>query len=380
MSAIEVTEVLSRSDLKAFIRFPWRIYNENANWVPPLTADVRNRLNRRKNPFFEHGAASYFLARANGEVLGRIAAIKNELHNQTHNDQVGFFGWFESVDRADVAEALLDRAEDWLRERGCSSIRGPVSFSVNDECGVLVDGFDSPPRILMAYNPPYYEALLQGQRFEKAMDLYAWKLPVLEFGEDRMKRIVEKVKKRENLVIRDFNMRDLPGEVQRLKALYNDAWEKNWGFVPMTDLEIEHMARDLKPIIDPRLGCFVEIDGRPVGFSLVLPDLNEITIHLNGRLFPFGFLRILRGIRKVRDIRLLAMGVSLDHQKRGLDAVLYYHSFEAARALGKETSELGWTLETNALMNNAIKRMGGTLNKIYRLFERPIEAFPDDER
>ncbi len=374
MVGLRVIEVTSRRDLKTFIHLPWLVYEGQECWVPPLIADVKARLNRRKNPFFDHGEAAYFLAMEGDKAIGRIAAITNTLHNSTHHDTVGFFGWFECIDNADAAAALLDRASSWLQEKNCSAMRGPMSFSINDECGLLVDGFDKPPAILMSYNLPYYEQLLTQYGLREVMDLYSWRLPVREFGAERIGRIVKRVIARENLVVRQFDMSDLRGEIDRLKCLYNDAWEKNWGFVPMTDREIEHMARDLKPILEPRLGCFVEVDGKPVGFSLVLPDLNEITVHLNGRLFPLGFLKILRGIKHIRNIRLLAMGVSLKYQKRGLDAVLYYNSFEAALELEKEVSELGWTLATNTLMNNAIERMGGTIDKIYRLFESPLNA------
>lgn len=377
MSDIRIIEVRDRRDLKAFIRLPWAIYEGVGPWVPPLLADVKARLDRRKNPFFDHGEAVYFLAMKDGKPVGRIAAITNTLHNSTHDDRVGFFGWFECIDNHEVAAALLDAAEEWLNARSCSAMRGPMSFSINDECGLLVDGFDRPPMILMPYNLPYYEDLLTQNGLKQVMDLYAWRLRVKDFGAERMQRIVKRVIARENLVVRNFEMSDLKGEIERLKLLYNDAWQKNWGFVPMTNREIEHMAKDLKPILEPRLGCFVEVEGKPVGFSLVLPDLHEITIHINGRLFPLGFLRILRGIKRVRNIRLLAMGISLDYQKRGLDAVLYYSSFEAALELGKEVSELGWTLETNTLMNNAIERMGGRIDKTYRLLERPITPNPD---
>lgn len=371
-SPVDVRPVWGGRDLDRFIRLPWRLHRSDPTWVPPLILDVKARLDRKKNPFFEHGEAVYFLAERDGEPLGRIAAIENRLHNETHGDRVGFFGWFDCIDDAAVAGALIEAAAGWCGARGLDVLRGPASFSTNDECGVLVDGFEVPPMLLTQHNPPYYAPLLEGAGCEPVMDLHGFRLPVADFGADRIARIVKKVLKRENLAVRRFDRSDFAGEVERIKVVYNDAWADNWGFVPLTEAEIDHMARDLKPILEPNLAAFVEMDGEPVGFSLVLPNVNEILARMNGRLLPFGIFKLLLGIKKVSTVRLLAMGIRQQWQHRGIDSALYLENFKAACELGKSWSEIGWILDSNTVMINTIERIGGVRYKTWRLFDRPI--------
>ncbi len=342
--------------------------------MPPLRFDVKRRLDRRKNPFFAHSDAAYFLVLRDGTALGRIAAIDYRRHNEIHGDQVGFFGWFDCVDDQAVADLLLDGAARWLGERGKDAIRGPVSFSLNDEAGVLVEGFDVMPRVLTPWNPPYYEDLLVGWGLEKAMDLVSFNLPVNSFEHERIGRIVERIMKRGKLVLRPFDMKNFKREVEHFKRLYNDAWHDNWGFVGLTDAEIDHMAKDLKPVVEPSLANFIEVDGEPVGFALVLPDLNHILKDLNGRLLPFGLFKLLFGLGKIPNIRLLAMGVRRDLHKSGIDSVLYYASYEAARKLGKVDSELGWVLETNSVMISTIEKVGGKRYRTHRILERGLAS------
>jgi GNAT superfamily N-acetyltransferase len=370
---VAVAAVAARADFDAFVKLPWRLYAGDPNFVPPLLADVKKRLDPARNPFFRHAERQLFLARAHGEITGRIAAIVDRRHQEVHGDRVGFFGWFECVNDQETASALLEAAAEWLRERGCTAVRGPASSSLNEECGLLVDGFDRPPTVMMPYNPPYYATLIERAGYAKAMDLFSFYLRVNDFGIERIGRVVEKIKARERLVVRNFDLRDFKGEIRRLKAVYNDAWTDNWGFVPLTDDELDAMAHDLKPILEPKLACFVEVDGRPVGFSLVLPNLNEILRRMNGRLFPTGLLRILLGIKKVSSIRLVAMGVARDYHLRGLDAVLYENNFRRAQELRKEWSDIGWVLETNQVMVNTIERLGGRRYKTHRIFAAPIE-------
>ncbi len=374
MSGVEIRPVASRRDLRAFIRLPHALYEGDPLWVPPLHADIAARLDRRRNPFFEHGDAAYFLALRGGRPVGRIAAVRNDLHNSHHGDRTGFFGFFETEHDAGTASALLDAAGRWAAASGLTTLRGPASFSVNDEFGLLVSGDATPPAILMPYNPPWYADLLLAAGFRPIMDLLAFTLTPETYGVERMRRIVERIRLREGVTLRKGRLADYRAEVDHIRDIYNDAWARNWGFVPITEAEIRHAASDLRPIFDSDFLAFVEEDGRPLAFSLCLPDINEILIRLRGRLFPTGILRILRGRRRTRRVRLLIMGVRQEAQRRGLDALLYYDVFETAVRRRKEGGELSWILETNTVMRNAILRMGGRESKRYRVFER--DALP----
>lgn len=368
-TSIRIVPVVSKKDRKRFHALPWSIYRGMPHWVPPLLMDVERRLDPKVNPFFDHATVDLYLAERDGKVVGRIAAITDQRHEEKYKDGVGFFGWYESIDDADVARALFDRVKARLTELKKTIIRGPVNSSMNEECGLLMDGFDRDSVIMMPYNPPYYERLFLANGVQKVMDLYSYLLPVASFGATRMERIVTKVKERERLTVRSFNKSRFHEELENLKSIYNDAWTDNWGFVPLTDRELEHMANDLKPILEPKLACFVEVDGRPVGFSLVLPNINEILKTLDGKLFPFGIFKILFGVKKIQSIRLLAMGIRREYHHRGLDAVLYFDNFRASQALGKTMSDIGWILESNQVMINTIERIGGTRYKTHRMFE-----------
>ncbi len=367
-----VKAVADKKDLRQFIQLPYRLHSGEENYAPPLLMDVKGRLNKKKNPFFHHGEAAYFIALEGNRCVGRIAAIQNRRHNEIYQDKLGFFGWFESENDPTIAQLLMAEVENWLRERGLDEVRGPVSFSMNDEVGLLVDGFDWRQTVLTAWNPPWYESLVAACGLEKVMDLYSFSLPVMEFGAERMERIIERIKRRENLSVRTFDMKQFPAEVRRFKEIYDDAWMENWGHVGLSEAEIDHMAKEMKPIVEAKLANFVEIDGKPVGFSLVLPDINYIIKDLKGKLFPFGLVKLMLGLKKIPDIRLIAMGIKRDMQKRGLDSVLYYESFRAARDLGKTWSELGWVLETNAVMINTIEKLGGHRHKTHRLYQKPV--------
>lgn len=369
---LTVTAARSRRDRSDFLELPWRLYAGDPNWVAPLRLDVKARLDRSKNPFFQHSEAELFLARRGPRVVGRIAAIENRRHLERHGDGAGFFGWFECEDDPAVAEALLEAARCWLRARGLQAMRGPANFSLNEEAGLLVKGFESRPTLLSTYNPPYYAGLLESHGLAKVMDLYSFDLPVQKFGDSRIGRIAERVVKRERAVVRNFRKNDFDTELEHFQRIYNDAWTDNWGFVPMTDAEIQHMAKSLKPVLEPKMACFVEIEGKPVGFSLVLPDINHILQRLHGRLFPFGVFRLLAGVKKVPGLRLLAMGIQRDFHNRGLDAVLYHDNFVNADALGKIDSDIGWVLENNQVMINTIEKAGGTHARTHRLYEGAV--------
>jgi GNAT superfamily N-acetyltransferase len=334
-------------------------------------------LSRSKNPFFEHAEAEYFVAERGGTVVGRVAAIANRAHNEFHHDKVGFFGFFESLDEQAVADALLDAAGAWLRARGFDTMRGPASFSTNDESGVLVDGFDTPPTMLMPHNPQYYPALLQGAGFEKAKDLLVYQggseahhVPVPE----RLSRGTELIRQRMGLTVRPFNMGDWDAEIERIKALYNRCWEQNWGFIPMSDHEIDHLAKQFKPVVVPGLAPFLEKDGKPVGFALALPDLNVVfRKHRSGRMFP-AVLELLWALktRKIRRLRILLLGILPEYRGRGLDAILYHWIWTTGNSYRIWWGEAGWILEDNAAMNAGLLKMGFTVYKTYRMLDRPL--------
>jgi GNAT superfamily N-acetyltransferase len=372
---LQVREVHGRRDLAAFVDFPYRLHAETALWVPPLRRDVRHLLSKDRNPFFGHADASYFLAEGDGAVVGRVAAVSNRLHNEIHEDDVGFFGLFDCVNDASVAAGLLERAGHWLRDRGHGRLRGPASFSANQEYGLLVEGFDSPPTLLSPYNPPYYSDLLEAHGLRKVKDLWAYEGaypddPVPE----RSMRAAEIVRRRLGVTLRPIDMSRFDEEVDHLKMLYNAAWEQNWGFVPMTDGEIDLMAKQMRPIVRPELVPIAEVDGEPIGFGMAVPDINEILRgNRSGRLFPAA-LRILWAVRRrrFRRARLVLMGVLPAYRGKGVDVALANWIWTNAAALGVEWGEVGWLLEDNAPVINVAERMTFRRYKVFRVYERPL--------
>ena len=345
-------------------------------WVPPLRRDVALLLDRTKNPFFEHGEAEYFLAERAGTVVGRIAAISNRLHNEVHGDKVGFFGFFESERDPDVAEALFATASAWLGTRGFDTMRGPASFSTNDECGLLVWGFGAPPAIMMPHNPDWYVGLVEGAGFAKAKDLLVYEGgdPKGSSPPERIERAVRLVTERLGLTLRALDMRDFHAEVERVKVLYNQCWEKNWGFVPMTGREIDHLAEAFKPVVIPDLVPFVEKDGVPVGFALALPDLNTVfRSNRKGYLLPV-LPRLLWSLKRetINRARILLLGVIPELRGKGIDAVLYHWIWTRAGQHGMPWGEAGWILEDNAAMNAGLIKMGFRHYRTYRMYDRPI--------
>ena len=374
---MRVRAARDRRDLRRFVDLPYRLHARDPLWVPPLRRDVELLLSREKNPFFEHAEAEYLLAEHDGEVVGRIAAISNRLHNETHGDRVGFFGFFESVDDQAVADGLLRAAADWCRARGHDVLRGPASFSVNDECGLLVDGFDTPPTLMMPHNPRYYVTLLERAGFAKAMDLWVYQggseeryVPVPE----RLARGTELIRQRMGITLRPLDMKNFHGEVERIKELYNAAWEKNWGFVPMTDHEIDHLAEQFKPVVIPELVPIAERDGKVIGFGITLPDLNVVFRgNRSGRLFPM-VLKLLWALktRKIRRARILLLGVLPEYRGKGVDAMLYHWIWTKSGERGIYWGEAGWILEDNPAMNAGLEKMTFKVYKTYRLYDRPI--------
>ncbi|MBM7116480.1 N-acetyltransferase [Archangium primigenium] len=373
---VEVAPVRTSAERTAFIRFPYTIYQGDPNWVPPLEMERRDFMDPRKNPFFQFGEVEFFLARREGEVVGRIAAVNNPRYNSFQKTNVGFFGLFECVNDTAVAGALFDAASEWLRARGFTSVLGPMSYSTNHEVGLLVDGFGTPPSIMTTYNPSWYAALLEAHGFTKAKDLYAWELSAATPPPEKVARVAEKIRQREGVTVRTVNLKDFDAEVKRIKTMYNAAWENNWGFVPMTEAEFDHLAQELKQMVRPELVLIAEVKGEPVGFGLTIPDANEALKAANGRLttfgLPIGLAKLLLASRRIRRLRLVLLGTVAGYRRRGLDAILYLDTLRKARELGFEGGEISWTLEDNHLVNRAIESMGGQRSKTFRVYERPL--------
>jgi GNAT superfamily N-acetyltransferase len=342
-----------------------------------LRRDVATLLSRSKNPFFEHADAEYLLAWRGDEVVGRVAAISNRLHNETHHDRVGFFGFFECVDDQAVANALLDAAAAWCRRKGHDVLRGPASFSVNDECGLLVDGFDTPPTLMMPHNPRYYIPLVERAGFDKAKDLLVYEggseekyIPVPE----RLARGTELIRQRQGVTLRPLNMKDFKGDVERIKEIYNIGWEDNWGFIPMTEHEIDHLAEQFKPVVIPDIVPFAEKDGKVIGFGIVLPDLNQVfRSNRNGYLLPV-LPKLLWTLKtgKLRRARIVLLGILPEYRNKGVDAMLYHWIWTKCGAMNITWGEAGWILEDNPAMNAGLEKMTFHVYKTYRLYDKSI--------
>ena len=370
---MNIEEVKGSGGMNEFIRFPWNVYEGNSNWVPPLVSEVKFVLSD-KNPFFRHAEAAYFLARRNGDVVGRIAAIIDRNHINIHNEQAGFFGYFECLPDSEIARELLDAAAGWLKMRDISIMRGPMNPSMNDECGFLLEGFDSPPMIMMTYTPSYYLDYMERCGLTKAKDLYAYISVIKDVAAGgRLEKLASTVKARvPGLTVRPANMKQFQRELAAVKDIFNSAWSHNWGFVPMIDEEVESMAKRLKPLIVPELLIMVEVNGKPAAFFMAVPDYNQILGKINGRLGPVGIMKFLWYSRKISDIRVLTMGVKKEYRKKGIEGLLYLESFKAAVKKGYERAEMSWVLEDNVLMQRGCELMGGKLYKKYRIYEKKI--------
>ncbi len=360
------------SSLQTFIELPWEIYADDPDWVPPLKRDVRKAFDRRTHPFHQHSEAQPFLAYRGERAVGRICAIRNRNHERYHHEPVGFFGWFECIDDPRVSRALFDQAADWLRARRLRTMRGPTSFSTNEITGFFVGGAEGPPVLMMPHNPAYYLTLVEDYGFEKAKDLYAY-LMDSQIPPDYLLRAEKLVLKRYDVRVRELRMSDFEAELATVRSLYNAAWEKNWGFVPMTDAEFDFMAAELRPILDPRLALFVETAaGEPIGFALAVPDFNQVLRHLDGRLLPFGLIKALWHRRKIFRARVLILGLLEEYRGKGIDALLYLAIIRAAKPCGITECEQSWILEDNEKMNAAIQRLGGRVYRRYRLYDRAL--------
>lgn len=367
--------VIPASDGKAykdFLRLPWKIYNNNPLWVPPLLSEVKKILSPKKNVFWQNAERELFVAYRDGSPVGRIAAIVSHNHNKTHDEKTGFFGFFECENDEPTAHALFDKAAEWLIDKEMNKILGPENPSINDDLGFLLEGEEKPPVIMMPYNPPYYLELAESWGMVKAKDLYAFYIDRSIEVSDKVLRIADRVRKRGNIKIRSFNMKDFKNEVEKVKMVYNKAWAKNWGAVAMTDAEFDQLAADFKRIVIPDLALILEIDGQTAGFSLAIPNLNQVFAEMNGRLLPFGIFKILRWRKKVDSIRLIIMGVLEEFRNRGAETLFYVETYKRAVNLGMKWAEMSWNLEDNVLINKGLETMGAKLYKKYRLFEKAL--------
>ncbi|MFH1421137.1 MAG: N-acetyltransferase [Planctomycetota bacterium] len=370
---VEILPVNSSKLMKHFIKFPWKIYNDDKKWAPPLISEIKKKFNQAKNPFFQYGKVQSFLARRNGGFVGRITAIYNPRHNQYHNDKVGFFGLFDAINDVKVAEPLFQVVKNWLTEYDRDIIRGPFNFSTNDESGLLIEGFDDPPQIMMPYNPPYYADLIESCGLKKVKDLYAYTMDANVTLPEKFYKVAELVRKKTEITFRSIDFSKIKEEIKLIKEVYNKAWAPNWGFFPMTEKEFEHMGKELKKIAAPEIILIAEAKGEPVGFSLALPDINQALMGCNGRLFPFGIFKLLKNMKKINRIRVLVLGVIEGYRRRGIDALFYLETFKRAVKLGYKSGEMSWILEDNNAMNNALVALGAHLYKKYRIYEAPIK-------
>ena len=369
---MEIVPIENKKLLNEFIKFPWQIYQNDPCWVPPLINEIEF-LFSEKNPFWKHAEKKLFLVKENGRLLGRIAAIIDFNHINFHQEKCGFFGFFEAVNDYSVAEKLLNVVCKYLKEKNMKLMRGPMNPSTNDECGFLLEGFDSPAKIMMTYNPQYYPEFMERYGLKKAKDFYAYLAPVTGEQIERLSRVGELVKKREPLlVIRQVNLKKFAEELGRIKQIYNSAWSENWGFVPMTDEEIELMAKRLKPLIIPEILQIAEFDSKPAGFLMAIPDYNQVLKKVNGQLNLIGIIKFLFYKNKIDSLRSITLGVCPEYRKRGIDALLYLESLKGAMKKGYKYCEYSWISEENILTQRAAEMMGGKLYKKYRIYEMKI--------
>lgn len=370
-AAIEIRPVNTRADQKAFLRFPFQHYLGDPHWVPSLLLSDNELLNFKPHPFYEKSEIQTFLAFQDGKPVGRIAAILDAYHNEHHKENRGMFGFFECVDDSEVAKQLFDAAKAWFAEKGISQLRGPANPSQNHTWGLLVDGFDSKPKFMMTYNKPFYERLILENGFEKSQDLYAFTghVSMLETLDPKLQFVVDEAKRRFNVKVRPIDKKNFSRDVQFFLDIYNQAVTGQWGFTPMSDSEMRETAKGLKLLLAPELTTIAEIDGEPVGAVVGLLDYNPLIKKINGKLLPFGALRLLFGKRKIRDVRVLSTNVVPQYQRWGLGLVLLERLVPNIKRWGIENVEFSWVLESNKLSRGTLERGGAILEKTYRIYD-----------
>lgn len=370
---IGVSLVTSRSEKKQFIDFPYAHYREDEHWIPPLKMEQKKLIDTDENAFYENGNIALFMAEKDGEICGRIAAIQDHRYNRYHDNMTGFFGFFECIDDEGVAKLLFKVASDWLSERGHTDILGPANPSMMDVIGVLVDGFEYDPSFLMPYSKPYYDRLLKSVGLEKAMDMYTYRVPASTPFLERLYKADQIVKRRyPRLRMREIDLKNIEEEIEIIRQIFNEAWKDNWGFIPLTKAELQATAKDFKMILDTRFAKIIEIDEVPIAFSIAIPDLNQALKHLDGTLFPFGIFKLLWHKRNIDRHRTVLMGVLPEYQGKGIDALFHKESILNCREIGFKSSEVGWILETNMPMIRVAERVGGKLEKTYRMYSKEL--------
>jgi GNAT superfamily N-acetyltransferase len=369
LADVEIIAVEGKQAWNEFIDLPYRLYRGHPYWVPPLRMAQKELLNTSKHPFYANAELRGFLARRNGQVAGRVAAIVDRNFNQFQREDAGFFGFFESIDDLEVARPLMLAARQWLVGRGVKIIRGPVNPSTNYECAMLVDGFDSSPQVMMPYNPPSYPRMMDAIGLRKAKDLLAYSSPTNAVSEKKVMRVADRAASMQHVTIRPIRMKAFDADVETVWQVYNSAWGRNWGFVPMTRDEFLHEAAEMKQILKPDFVLLGEVEGRAVGFALALPNINHALKPAGGRLFPLGLFKILYHQRSIRDLRVIALGVVEEHRTAGVAAGFYAALIRNAKRLGYETAEMSWILEDNVLMNRSLIAMGARKYKTYRIYE-----------
>ncbi len=375
--ALEIKPVRTRKDKKLFIDLEWQLNKNLPNWVSPLRMEREKVLNTKKNPFFEHAEIEMFIAYKNGRPAGRIAAILNENYNSFQKDNSGFWGFFECLNDQETANGLFNAAASWLQEKGFDNMYGPMNPSTNDEVGLLIDGFDTPPYMMMTHTQPFYPELAESFGSTKAKDLYAWIVPVAEAKKnitEKMLRVSDKILKKYNITLRNLVIKNINKEIKIIKDIYNNAWSRNWGFVPFTDAEIDSLAKDLKQIADQDMLFFAYKDGKPIAFSITLPNVNEVLKDIpNGRLLPKGIFKLLFGIKNIKSVRVLVLGVKKEFQHIGLGSIFYIKSIEKALQKGYTMGEMSWILEDNHAMNRATEAIGSKKYKTYRVYQYKLK-------
>ena len=369
---ITVKKVTTAKDLHSFIDFPHELYKNDSNYVPELFIAQRDLLDSKKHPFFKHSKLDMFLAMDGAKVVGRIAAIRNNNHIKYTNSKDGFFGFFDVVNDYKVAEKLFETAKQWMKTEGLTSIIGPTNYSTNETCGMLINGFDSPPVVMMTYNKDYYPQFAEKYGFKKKMDLIAYNLKTDELSDRTvvlLNRLEERLKSK-GITIRKANMKDFPREVEKIKEIYNTAWEKNWGFVPMTDDEFKVMAKDMKMILDADFCYLAEHNGKAIGFSLSIPDMNQIFKTIKkGRLLPTGIFKLLFNKSKINKVRVITLGVIEGYRKMGIESCFYARNIITAKKKNITSAEASWILESNEMMNKAMININADPYKKYRMYE-----------
>jgi GNAT superfamily N-acetyltransferase len=379
MRSLSIHSVQSDKDRTAFLSLPWKVYRDDPYWVPPIFSERMHFITA--HPFLEHADIEFFMAKRGEEIVGTVAAFINHRHNEFHNENIGFFGFFEVLEDNEAAFALLDTAEKWVKERGSGAIRGPAQYSTNEECGLLVDGFDDPPRVLMTYNPHRYIDYIENQGFAKVMDLHAYALDMDNLAGEgkfpkKLIRVVGKIKEKKKIHIRKIDLSHYDQEVERVKKIYNQSWANNWGFVPMTDAEFTAMGEELRHLLDPDLTFVGEVDGEPIGVSITLPDLNQPLRNAYPTPGTPKWLTMVKLVwnwkvkREVTWARVLILGVLPEYRTRGVDALFYYETAKAALKKGIRHAEMSWILEDNDAINRPIRLMGGEIYKTYRFYEK----------